>query len=71
VEKTPPYAVGVHVLTHDYIEWAHGKMLVTLDQIKRAQDSGTFTTGWPEVSVIDIPRWLREDPTSEEDDFDD
>ena len=66
VEKTPPYAVGVHVLTHDYIEWAHGKMLVTLDQIKRAQDSGTLTTGWPEVNVIDLPRWLQDAPDEED-----
>ena len=66
VEKQPPYAVGVHVLTHEYIDWARGQMMVTLDQIKRAQDSGTFTTGWPEVNVIDLPRWLHDAPDDED-----
>lgn len=67
VEKQPPYAVGVHILSDEYLEWADNQMMRTLDVIKQAQDDGTFDTGWPAVNVIDIPRWLQDAP--EEDDF--
>lgn len=61
VEKEPPYAVAIHTLDYDYLKWAKNQVMLTLDQIKRAQDSGDFTTGWPEVNVIGKPAWLQDD----------
>ena len=63
VEKEPPYAVALHTLDQDYLKWAKNQVMLTLDQIKRAQDSGDFTTGWPEVNVISKPAWLLDDET--------
>lgn len=61
VEKEPPYAVAIHTLDMEYLTWAKNQVMLTLDQIKRAQDSGDFTTGWPEVNVIGKPAWLLDD----------
>jgi exodeoxyribonuclease VIII len=61
VEKEPPYAVAIHTLSMEYLKWAKNQVMLTLDQIKRAQDSGDFTTGWPEVNVIGKPAWLLDD----------
>ena len=61
VEKEPPYAVAIHTLDMEYLKWAKNQVMLTLDQIKRAQDSGDFTTGWPEVNVIGKPAWLLDD----------
>lgn len=66
VEKEPPYAVGVHVLSTDYIEWAEKQMLASLEKIKRAQDEDTFDTGWPSVNVIELPRYLEDTPEDED-----
>ena len=65
VEKEPPYAVGMHMLTKEYLDWGHSQMMLTLDQIKTAQQSGNFTTGWPEVNYIDLPRWMQEHPAED------
>ena len=61
VEMEPPYAVVLHTLEIEYLQWAKNQVMLTLDQIKRAQDSGDFTTGWPEVNVIGKPAWLLDD----------
>ena len=61
VEKEPPYAVAIHTLDYEYLKWAKNQVMQTLDQIKRAQDSGDFTTGWPEVNIIGKPAWLSDD----------
>lgn len=68
VEKAPPYAVAIHVLSEEYLDWAHNEMISTLYKIADAEQTGVFTTGWPEVNVIDLPRWLRAEP---EDDIND
>lgn len=62
VEKEPPYVVSMHVLDQEYLRWAKGQVLMTLDEIKRAQDSKDFSTGWPEISIISKPAWLSEEP---------
>ena len=67
VEKEAPYAVGIHTLTQEYLDWGHSQMMLALDQIKRANDTGTFATGWPTLNVIDLPRWLRDAPAEEAD----
>ena len=66
VEKEPPYAVGIHMLTDEYTTWAEREMHETLAQIKEAQDTSTFTTGWPAVNIVDLPRWMSADA---DDDF--
>ena len=63
VEKEPPYAVALHTINQDYMNWAKGQVQLTLDQIKKAQDSGKFTTGWPDVNVITKPAWLSDNQT--------
>jgi len=69
VEKEPPYAVGVHILTKEYLYLADQVVTRTLEQISRAQSENRFTTGWPDVNVISLPRWLEEIPEDEEEDF--
>jgi len=70
VEKEPPYAVCVHALTWEYLDWAHKRVIETLQKIKMAEDEGTYTTGWPEVNYIDLPAWLRDAEASDDlDDF--
>ncbi len=64
VEKEYPYCVAIHTLDQEYLRWAEREVSKTLDQIKRAQDSGDFTTGWPEVNVIGKPAWLSDNETS-------
>ena len=65
VEKEPPYATCVHMLSDDYIAWGHSQMLGAMEQIKTAQDSGEYNTGWPALNILDLPRWM-----SADDDFD-
>lgn len=69
VEKEPPFAVCVHVLSDSYV--AHG-MRRAEDAIRKiitATRNNSFTTGWPSVNVIEPPRWLGLD--AEADDADD
>lgn len=61
VEKEPPFAVGIHMLTDEYIIWAERQMHTVLAQIKEAQATSTFTTGWPAVNIVDLPRWMSAD----------
>lgn len=61
VEKEPPFAVGIHMLTDEYITWAERQMHDVLAQIKEAQATSTFTTGWPAVNIVDLPRWMSAD----------
>lgn len=59
VEKTPPYAVGLHVLSREVMEYAHGKMMKVLRRIKQAQDEGVYPTDWPEMNMIHLPEWMK------------
>jgi len=68
VEKEPPYAVGLHVMTDRYLEHANGRVTRTLEKINAAVTAGDYTTGWPMINDIDLPRW-QVDP--EADVFDD
>lgn len=67
VEKQPPYATCTHILSPEYIKWAEAQMSDVLHQIKTAQDDNDFSTGWPVVNVIDLPRWLQDAPESSDD----
>ena len=68
VEKEPPYAVGLHVMTDRYLDHANERVTRTLEKINAATIAGDYTTGWPMINDIDLPRW-QVDP--EADVFDD
>jgi exodeoxyribonuclease VIII len=57
VEKEPPYAVGLHVMTDRYLEHANERVTRTLEKINAATIAGDYTTGWPMINDIDLPRW--------------
>jgi hypothetical protein len=59
VEKTPPYATCLHVLSGDVMEYAHDKMMNGLRRIKRAEDEGKYPTDWPELNMIHLPEWMK------------
>ena len=61
VEKTAPYAVSVNELSPEYLEWAEGQVDLTLVRIAEASLNGDYSTGWPSVTTIDLPRWLQAD----------
>ena len=61
IEKTPPYAVGVHVLSEIYIKHAEKRMIQTLEKMKHAEASQDFSTGWPEINQVHLPAWLEDD----------
>lgn len=57
VEKEPPYAVGLHVMTDRYLEHANMRVTRTLEKINAAIAANDYTTGWPMINDIDLPRW--------------
>tara|TARA_R100001463_G_scaffold83353_2_gene137913 strand:+ start:1577 stop:2407 length:831 start_codon:yes stop_codon:yes gene_type:complete len=61
IEKTPPYAVGVHVLSEIYIKHAEKRMIQTLEKMKHAESTQDFSTGWPEINQVHLPAWLEDD----------
>ena len=61
IEKTPPYAVGVHVLSEIYIKHAEKRMIQTLEKMKHAEALQDFSTGWPEINQVHLPAWLEDD----------
>ena len=62
VEKSAPYAVNVTELTKEYIEWAETQMRNALHDIKTANDTQVWDTGYSTgVNVVDAPRWVQTD----------
>lgn len=68
VEKEAPHAVGVHLLTDRYLHRADAIVTQTLEKIRNAVAVNDFTTGWPLINHIDLPRWQTDQ--TEEDVFD-
>lgn len=68
VEKEAPHAVGVHLLTDRYLHRADAIVTQTLEKIRNAVSVNDFTTGWPLINHIDLPRWQTDQ--TEEDVFD-
>lgn len=62
IEKKPPYAVSVHVLSDDYLRHATDRVVHTLHRIAEAERTGVYPTEWPEMNVIDLPPWLEDMP---------
>lgn len=72
VEKEAPYAVSLHALTDAYLVHADQRVTQTLQKISNATVTNDFTTGWPLLNHVDLPRWQaaqEDDMFSEEIDF--
>ena len=69
VEKEAPHAVGLHAITEQYLDYADQVVTQTLQKISNAIAANDFTTGWPLINHIDLPRWQAE--TTEDDIFTD
>ena len=68
VEKTAPYAVNCCELTKEYIEWADAMMHKALADIKQANDTQVWETGFSTgINAVDIPPWLAQDAASTDD----
>jgi len=67
VEKKPPYAVSIHVLSDDYLQYAYDRVQHTLHVIKRAEAEQDYPTGWPSLNIVQLPTWLADAPS--DDDF--
>lgn len=65
VEKEAPYAVGLHALTRDYMQAADMRVTLTLEKISKAEASNSFTTGWPLINHVGLPRWLAAEPEAD------
>lgn len=65
VEKEPPYAVGIHTLDHAYMRSAEMRVSAILEKISNAQATGDFTTGWPLINHIPLPRWQADQPEAD------
>lgn len=65
VEKEPPYAVCLHMLTDRYLEAADLRVTETLHRIRNAQASDVFPTGWPLINHVDLPRWQIAEPEAD------
>jgi hypothetical protein len=59
IEKTAPYAVAVHELSEEYLEYGRFQMEAALNEIAEANASGIYGTGWSNgVNTIDLPSWI-------------
>jgi hypothetical protein len=65
VEKDTPYAIGLHDLTDRYLAVADMRVTETLEKISRAEAANDFTTGWPLVNHVDLPRWQIDEPEAD------
>jgi hypothetical protein len=65
VEKEAPFAVGLHVLSYRYLEAADLRVTETLEKISKAESTNDFTTGWPLINHVDLPRWQISEPESD------
>ena len=62
VEKTPPYAVNVSVLSDEFLQYAERQVDATLMKIAEARLVSRFDTGYSDgLNTIEIPRWLQAD----------
>ena len=57
VEKEAPHAVCLHQLTEEYLLAADMRVTYALSDIVRAETFGDFTSGWPLINDVHLPRW--------------
>lgn len=65
VEKEAPHAVCLHQLTEEYLLAADMRVTYALSDIVRAEQFGDFTTGWPLINDIHLPRWQADEPEAD------
>ena len=58
IEKQNPFIVQVHELSGEYLNHSKKRMINTLKVMKRADMTGNYSTGWPEVNTIALPSWM-------------
>lgn len=58
IEKEKPHATACYELSDKYDRYARQGMMQTLHKIKRAKETGDFSTGWPDLDTISLPPWL-------------
>lgn len=58
VENEFPYCVQVFRISWDVIAYGRKRMRRALDKIRRAEETGLYTTGWPSEHVINLPEWM-------------
>lgn len=61
VEKEPPHEICIHTLSPEYLAWGATEMFKALEQIKQAELTGHYTTGWPDINTLHLPKWLEAD----------
>ena len=59
VEKEPPYAVQMHYLHKEVLEFGLVQVKEVLEQIKNVEDRGIDDTGWPSRNLILLPKWMK------------
>ena len=59
VEKEAPYAVQMHYLHHEVIEFGMLQVRDTLEQIKDVEGKDINFTGWPSRNLILLPKWMK------------
>ena len=59
VEKESPYAVQIHHLHKEVLEFGLLQVKDTLEQIKDVEDKDIDSTGWPSRNLILLPRWMK------------
>jgi hypothetical protein len=59
VEKEPPYAVQMHYLHKEVLDFGLIQVKEVLEQVKNVQDRGIDDTGWPSRNLILLPKWMK------------
>lgn len=60
VEKTPPYAQCLHVLSGTVMEHAHKRLMNILRRIAQAVEEDHYPTDWPELNMVHLPAYMEE-----------
>ena len=61
VEKTEPFATNLFIVSQDLMDRYTKVVERTLDQIKLAQETNDYSTGWPNFTMIHTPEWMKQD----------
>ena len=60
VEKTPPYAQCLHVLSGTVMEHAHKRMMNILRRMAKAIEEDHYPTDWPELNMVHLPAYMED-----------
>jgi hypothetical protein len=59
IEKEPPYALSVHVMSHDAMRAAQDKVDLAIDIWRDCLAKGTWPAYAQTVNVVELPEWMR------------